>query len=132
VPSPPTETRVPLPVERREDQAAEHRQVLRELQLLGLLGRGVGGLPEPVTAERRRDQRPGQHQRREPRQLAQHQQGAGSDVNSAVDPDELLVVVRQEARRLPCLVRDRRGELCARGRVAKRVHAPADEHGTKR
>src|SRR5205814_10378672 len=76
-----------LGVQRGEDQAAEQAEVLEEVGLLLLAHGAVLDFPEPVAADRGRDDRPDQDQRRGPVQPGGQQQ-AGGDLYRAVELDQ--------------------------------------------
>ena len=86
-------------------------------------------LPEPVPGERRGHQAAGQQRRREPREPAEREHQPGADLHRAVDPDQLLGVLRQVRQ----LRRDRRRDLVGGGHLARgvpeRVEPSGDEHG---
>ena len=88
----PGERRLALGVRCRDEQTAQQAHVLEEVDLLHLLGLGVGLLPEAVPGQRRRDQGRGERRRGQPGELAQGQHRAGDDLDPAVDLDEGLVV----------------------------------------
>jgi DNA-binding CsgD family transcriptional regulator len=111
-----------------EQQAADHRQVLVELDPLQLAGGLVLQLPVRVPGEGGRDQRAGQGQGGQPRRDAQRQQAAGRHLHGGVRPHHEFVAARQR-RHLADAGQHGAGLLDAGARRAQRVEAEQDVGG---
>ena len=88
--APPGQRRSPGGVGGGDQQAAEHGDVLEEVDALLRPVLVVRGLPEPVPGDRGGHQGRRDREGRKPRQPAHRQQRAGHDLDGAADPHRLL------------------------------------------
>ena len=82
-------------VDRSEKEPTGHRAVLEKGGALLRSNHRIGLLPESVPGQSRGHETGGEYRCRQPRDPSQNQQGAGGELNAAVDTDELYWVVRR-------------------------------------
>ena len=127
LPGPPTERRLPLRIQRSQDQPTQQAQVLEELHLLLSPRRFVCLLPEAVTGVGGRNDRTDQGKGRQASESADGQESAGTDLKCAVQPHHGFRVLRDERDTFAHRADHRFCGFGLPSRVPQRIHPLGDE-----